>query len=238
MQMRIFESSQQLVASLADELQKLSELKRTMHIALSGGSTPKRWFDFMAATAFRETIDWQHLHFWWGDERCVGPEHEESNFGEADRRLFQKIQVTEENLHRIHGESDPQQESERLTAEMKKHLPLVNGLPQFDWVLLGIGEDGHTASLFPHQYDPDSREVALVAQHPESGQARISISAAVIENARRVSYLVLGASKQSIVKTVLESPELAQELPAARIRSQEGTTEWLLDAEAAALLPR
>lgn len=238
MQMHIFDSPQQLVASLSDELQKLSELKRSMHIALSGGSTPKRWFDFMAATNFRESIDWQHLHFWWGDERCVEPAHQESNFGEADRRLFQKIQITEENLHRIRGEDAPQEEVARLAADMQQQLPMVNGLPQFDWVLLGVGEDGHTASLFPHHYDPETEQMAVVAHHPGSGQTRISITAPVIENARRVSYLVLGASKREVVKTVLESPEQAQALPAANIRSKEGMTEWLLDADAAALLPR
>ena len=236
MQVQVYESAQKLVACLSDELQKLSELKHSMHIALSGGSTPRLWFDFLAASPFRDSIDWQHLHFWWGDERCVEAASEESNFGEADRRLFQKVMLAAENLHPVKGELTPEQARADLVEQMEKHLPIVNGLPQFDWVLLGVGEDGHTASLFPGQYDPEAQDFAVVANHPETAQPRVSVTAAVIANARRVSYLVLGPGKQQIVQTIFEDPEQARGLPAASIRSIEGTTEYLLDADAAALL--
>jgi 6-phosphogluconolactonase len=235
METKVFESAAQLVTALADELQKISECKRAVHVALSGGSTPTLWFEFLAASAFRDSIHWSHIHFWWGDERCVPPENPESNYGTASRLLFQKVNVEEENIHRIHGEEDPQVEKLRLSKELGKRLPIVNGLPQFDWIILGVGEDGHTASLFPGQYSLNANETVVAVRHPETGQARLSLTAPVIENARRVSYLAMGRAKRIIVNQILadRDPGLCSHLPAARIQSREGDTEWWLDRESA-----
>lgn len=235
---KVFDNVLCLVTALSDELQTLSEGKRTVHIALSGGSTPMRWFEFLAATAFRESIHWPHLHFWWGDERCVSPQSDESNYGVAKRLLFEKVDLAAGNIHRIRGEEDPAQERIRLSNELLDRLPLVNGLPQFDWVILGVGEDGHTASLFPNEYKLEASDAVVVAHHPQSSQVRLSLSASVIGNARRVTYLAMGASKSAIVRQVLGAPDSPESegLPAARICSLEGETQWWLDAESAGQL--
>ncbi|KOO11879.1 6-phosphogluconolactonase, partial [Vibrio xuii] len=100
---------------------------------------------------YAESIQWQNLHFWWGDERCVAPDDAESNYGEANTLLFSKVNLPAENIHRILGENDPQGEAERFAKEMADVIPCENGTPVFDWILLGVGADGHTASLFPGQ---------------------------------------------------------------------------------------
>ena len=233
----VFEEASAVVQALADELQKLGELRQTAHIALSGGSTPISLFEFIAASNYRDSIAWEHLHFWWGDERCVPSFQSESNYGEADRRLFQKLVISAENIHPIVGELLPEEACTRFESDLSHYLPWVNGLPQFDWILLGIGEDGHTASLFPQQTDYQTSQSTVVAQHPQSGQNRVSLTAAAIENARRVTYLALGESKRAILPQVLgTNGQRNVDLPAARIRAREGLSECFIDQAAGAEL--
>lgn len=231
---KIFQTADEVVRSLADDLQAYSELGRPVHISLSGGSTPKMLFQQLAAAPYVTSIQWQHLHFWWGDERCVAPDDAESNYGEANTLLFQHIQIPAENIHRIRGESDPQTEAKRFAQEMAETLPTTQGLPVFDWILLGVGPDGHTASLFPGATDYQDERLAIVASHPESGQSRISKTAQVLQAAQRISYLVLGAGKRDIIHEIHTTPADALPYPAAKIQSSQGKTEWYLDLDAAA----
>jgi len=228
-----FNSVTELLVSVATDLQKLSEHTNPSHIALSGGSTPKQLFKFLANSAFSDSIHWHTLHFWWGDERCVPVAHEESNYGVAAQLLFEHITIPAKNIHRIRGEADTEKESQRYALEIEQTLPEQARRPCFDWVILGVGEDGHTASLFPNQTDYQTELSCIVAIHPQSQQKRISISAPVINNAKRVSYLALGSSKQKIVADILSSHDKCS--PAAKIRSTKGLTEWYLDKPAAAL---
>jgi 6-phosphogluconolactonase len=231
-----FETADQVVHTLAETMREMSLQNRPVHISLSGGSTPKLLFTVLAQLPYKESINWETLHFWWGDERCVTPDDPESNFGEADRLLFKQIAIPRKNIHRIRGEADPQTEAKRFAAEMVQTIPHKHGIPSFDWVLLGMGTDGHTASLFPLQTDFADPALAIVAPHPQSGQLRISKTAPLLANAQRITYLVLGASKAGILKQIQQSP--AQELPypAARITSTQGQTEWFLDSHAAKML--
>ncbi|SIO92558.1 6-phosphogluconolactonase [Vibrio spartinae] len=231
---KIFQTADEVVHSLADDLKTYSEQGRPVHISLSGGSTPKMLFKLLASAPYATSIQWHNLHFWWGDERCVAPDDAESNYGEANALLFSQIQMPAENIHRILGENDPTSEVERFAQEMLAQVPTQDGTPVFDWILLGVGADGHTASLFPratHYQDP---ALALVASHPESGQLRVSKSARVLQAAKRISYLVLGAGKADIVHEIHTTAAEALPYPAAKVQSSQGETEWYLDKDAAA----
>ncbi|EHA1126388.1 6-phosphogluconolactonase [Vibrio navarrensis] len=231
---KIFNTAEQVVESLANDMKAFSEMGRPVHISLSGGSTPKMLFKLLASDAYATAIQWQNLHFWWGDERCVAPDDAESNYGEANALLFSQVALPAENIHRIRGEDEPQMEAERFEREMLALIPTENGTPVFDWILLGVGADGHTASLFPGQTNYDEEKLAILASHPESGQIRVSKSARVLEAAKRISYLVLGAGKADIVDEINRSPAEILPYPAAKIQSHQGLTEWYLDLDAAA----
>ncbi|OAJ95785.1 6-phosphogluconolactonase [Vibrio bivalvicida] len=231
---KIFQTADQVVESLANDMNALSELDRPVHISLSGGSTPKMLFKLLAQAPYAEGIQWNNLHFWWGDERCVAPDDAESNYGEANALLFSQVNLPAENIHRIRGEDEPKVEAERFAKEMDQVIPTKNGTPIFDWILLGVGADGHTASLFPGQTDYQDENLSVLASHPESGQIRVSKTAKVLEAAKRISYLVLGAGKVDIVNEIHTTPANELPYPAAKIQSRTGVTEWYLDSDAAA----
>ncbi|EGQ7872754.1 6-phosphogluconolactonase [Vibrio parahaemolyticus] len=231
---KIYQTAEQVVESLANDMKAFSEMGRPVHISLSGGSTPKMLFKLLASEAYATSIQWQNLHFWWGDERCVAPNDAESNYGEANTLLFSQVNIPAENIHRIRGEDEPKAEAERFAKEMAEVIPTENGIPVFDWILLGVGADGHTASLFPSQTNYDDANLSLVAAHPESGQLRVSKTARVLEAAKRISYLVLGAGKADIVEEINSSPANVLPYPAAKIHAKAGLTEWYLDLDAAA----
>ncbi|KHA59375.1 6-phosphogluconolactonase [Vibrio variabilis] len=231
---KIFQTAEQVVESLANDMKTYSELDRPVHISLSGGSTPKMLFKLLATEAYATSIQWQNLHFWWGDERCVAPDDAESNYGEANALLFSQVNLPAENIHRIRGEDEPKAEADRFAKEMAEVIPTENGTPVFDWILLGVGADGHTASLFPGQTDYQDENLSVLASHPESGQIRVSKTAKVLEAAKRISYLVLGAGKVDIVNEIHTTPANELPYPAAKIQSKTGETEWYLDSDAAA----
>ncbi|WP_073602032.1 6-phosphogluconolactonase, partial [Vibrio aerogenes] len=223
---KIFQTADEVVHSLAEDLKVFSEQGRPVHISLSGGSTPKMLFQQLAQAPYATSVQWQNLHFWWGDERCVAPDDAESNFGEANALLFSHIDIPAENIHRIIGENDPEEEAQRFADEMANTISQTNGIPVFDWILLGVGADGHTASLFPGATDYSEERLAVVASHPESGQKRVSKSARVLQAAKRISYLVLGAGKADIVHEISTIPADKLLYPAAKIQSYQGKTEW------------
>ncbi|MGF1685415.1 6-phosphogluconolactonase [Photobacterium japonica] len=233
MNYHVFDSAQQVVEALAQELDTYSQLGRPVHISLSGGTTPSQLFSFLANSAYATSITWSNLHFWWGDERCVAPDHDQSNYGQANALLFKHIDIPAENIHRIQGEAFAAMEVGRFAEEMLTEIPLEHGVPAFDWVLLGMGTDGHTASLFPGQTKYDSTELATIAAHPETRQIRVSKTAHLLAHAKRITYLVLGESKATVLKQIAEQAPEADNYPAAKVIAKEGVTEWYLDSEAA-----
>ena len=228
----IFETAQQAVEKIAQELKAYSEKGTSVHISLSGGSTPKLLFKTLAQAPYANEIQWQNLHFWWGDDRMVPPTDEQSNYGEVQKLLFDHINIPAENIHRIRCEENVETELARFSQELTACVPDL----AFDWIILGMGNDGHTASLFPHQTNFDDPNVAVIAKHPESGQIRISKTAKLIEKAKRITYLVTGAAKAEILKEIEETPAESLPYPAAKIQAQNGVTEWYLDKDAARLL--
>lgn len=232
---KIFNSSSELSNFFCEELLKLSLKKERIFLALSGGSTPKIIFQTIVKD-FKEKIQWEKIHLFWGDERCVPPDSEESNFSMTKKYLLDHIDIPQENVHRIKGEADPFDKAERYSKEIKNNVPFYNDLPLFNIVMLGVGEDGHIASIFPNQMNLlNSEKICEVAVHPSSGQKRITLTGKVINNAERIIFLVTGKSKSKIIKELLKGED-KEKYPAAQINSFHGKTDYFIDREAANLL--
>lgn len=232
----IFAATQLLIDKLAQDFFLLSQKDKVSHISLSGGSTPTLLFKYLAQSTYAQKINWQQLHFWWGDERCVAATDPESNFGQCKKLLFNQITIPAENIHRIKGEKDPQQEAVRYAQEIRTHIESVNGMPQFDWILLGVGDDGHTASLFPGQTNYQDPHLTVVTTQPQSGQLRVSKTASLIENSLRITYLALGESKAEIVHKINSEKVDSEHYPARQIAAKAGVTQWYLEQGSAKLL--
>lgn len=236
--LHIFDTPDKLANELADQLMSwISEHPgMVFHLALSGGKTPDLLFDILAQK-FPDSYLWQKVHFWWVDERMVGPTHAESNFGTANRLLFSKITIPEENIHRIKGENDPETEARSYSKQIQEKLSSKNSLPRFDLLLLGMGDDGHTASIFPDQLHlMDSTKICEVAQNPQSGQLRITLTGRVINNASAVCFIVTGAGKADRMAEIANIKEKANLHPAAHIHPESGNLYWYLDRAAASQL--
>jgi 6-phosphogluconolactonase len=234
-EVKIFSDQKQVVKALAKEIYKLtiSSVQERFNILLSGGNTPSELFKRITKK-YTESIDWERIHFWWGDERCVSPENENSNFKQAYDFLLSQISIPSENIHRIKGENNPEDEAIRYAAEIKDNLNYRGENPVFDLVLLGLGEDGHTASIFPDELELfEDERVCAVATHPLSGQKRITITGKVLNNANRVFFLVTGANKAQRISEIMNDDEAAKLLPAYYISPTNGELIWFLDEAAA-----
>lgn len=219
--------------ALAEKLLSLSKDKSFRSIALSGGSTPKILFELLAKN-YSEKMPWGQLEWYWGDERCVPPDDPESNYGMTNSLLLDKVGIPQDNIHRVRGEAPPEKEAIRYADQLKSNLEEKEGIPRFDLVILGMGDDGHTASIFPHQMELwDSPALCEVATHPESGQRRISLTGKVINNASLVVFLVTGKSKAGPVAEILNGKGKYKSYPASRVNPVPGRLIWMLDEEAA-----
>ncbi len=236
METEVYKTKSDVARALAQRLKTWCAADGFRNLALSGGSTPKVLFDLLAAE-FNQDLPWGELRFFWGDERCVPPEHPESNYGMTRRHLLDKVPVSEGNIFRIRGEAPSEEEAQRYGQVLREELPSRGGKPCFDLVLLGMGDDGHTASIFPHEMPLwDAPEPTVVATHPETGQQRISLTGGVINNARQVVFLVTGANKAERLRQIRQRLPGYEKLPASRVSPVGGKLLWMLDAEAAACL--
>ena len=227
----VFENPNALANFFANELVTLSANKQRVNIALSGGATPKLLFHILATDYAH--IDWSNMHFFWGDERCVLPTDDESNYKIANQLFFNHCNIPPENIHRVSGEKNPDEEALQYGDFLNRELPLIDGLPCFDLIYLGMGEDGHTASIFPHQLELlSATQTCAVSQHPISGQYRITLTGPVINNARKVIFLVTGKAKYPIIKSILIDEKDSGNYPAAHIKPAHGELKWYLDHDA------
>ena len=170
----------------------------TFHLVLSGGKTPTLLFSLMAEK-YSTIVPWQKIHFWWGDERMVSSDDPESNFGVVNKLLFSKIGMPQSQIHRIRGEENPEKETKRYSLEIQSLVPLKNGWPVFDLIMLGMGDEGHTASIFPNQMELlESDQITGIAFHHITGQRRITLTGNVLNNAKKVTFLISGESKAQI----------------------------------------
>lgn len=233
-----FENHEQLSYELAKELMnsinKKAEEGKNYFIAISGGNTPKPFFKKLSQSPFKENILWKNLKIFWVDERCVPPDDEQSNFGMTKNLLLDKVEIPKENIFRMKGEEIPKIEAERYAGEIINNLPKDNnGLPVFDLMFMGMGNDGHTASLFPGQNLRDiSNNICGVGQ--KGNQKRISLTYDFINNSDRIIFMVTGESKAKLVEEIIN--EKNKNYPAAKIKSKNGSSEWWLDQQAASKL--
>ena len=233
MEVKIADSKKETARLFSEYLGNLIAKNTISHIALSGGSTPKEVFKELAEH-FKNEIDWSKVQFYWGDERCVLPDDEESNYKMANEYLFSKIELPLGNIHRIKGENEPAKEAKSYADLLEKSLPKVGMQPQFDLVILGLGDDGHTASIFPNQMHLwNSKAYCEVAEHPVTGQKRVTLTGGIINNAKEVAFLVTGANKAEKVLEIIEKKGNYNTYPASLVKLNSGRLNWFLDADAA-----
>jgi 6-phosphogluconolactonase len=202
-------------------------------LALSGGSTPKAVFAYLAAH-FKDQINWGKLCIFWSDERCVPPDSSESNYRMAKENLLDHVPIPADQIFRMMGENDPTEEAERYEKVLQDHILAIGTLPAFDLLMLGLGDDGHTASIFPDNLAPFQSKLGVeVAVHPQTKQQRITLTGTLINNAHQVAILATGAGKAEKVYTILEQKDDWEMLPAALVQPTQGQLFWLLDEAAA-----
>lgn len=234
-EVRIFAKPKKVYKVVAKEIFNITQesTQPRFNIALPGGNTPKKLFCILG-NKYKDEIPWERIHFWWGDERCVPPDNLNSNFKLAQDHLFSHIEVPEENIHRMKGENIPEKEAIRYTHEIEKNLNYRGENPVFDLVILGLGEDGHTASIFPDQIELfEEEQICAVSQHPITGQNRITLTGRVLNNSSRIFFLVIGENKAQRVSEIMNDDEAAKLLPAYYISPQNGELTWFLDDAAA-----
>ena len=230
----IYQKPHDIAKFMALKLAAISHSKKeNIHIALSGGSTPKAIFQYIAESDKTYSINWSRLHFWWADERCVEIESPESNYGEAKRILFDHININTQNLHPMNGTMPPKEAALSYQQSLKQNLPIENNLPHFDWIWLGMGDDGHTASLFLHGVPLNTSDWTVVAEHPISKQNRITLTLCVLNNAKTIDFLVTGQNKAKMLKKVLKDKTQPISYPAKSIKPTTGELLWHIDKTAA-----
>jgi 6-phosphogluconolactonase len=222
---------QMAIQGIAEVSQQAIADRGKFSLVLSGGSTPAPIYEALG----KLKLDWKQSYIFWGDERCVPPDHAESNYKMAVETLLKNAPIHPENIFRIKGEEDP------TTAARLYEIEIWNFFageePRFDLVLLGLGEDGHIASLFPGTPAlAENSAWAIENQHPTSGMWRISLTYPTILSARNIFFLVQGNSKADITADIILNPQSPPNYPAKKIDQADGNIVWYLDKDAAASL--
>jgi 6-phosphogluconolactonase len=239
--LQIYDNLDQLTRAAADLVAQQSVLARprgVFRVALSGGSTPRPVFQLLATTPYRERIDWSQVQFYWGDERNVGPDSPESNYRMAKEALLDHVPVAPEQVHRMRGELAAAEAAAEYEQVLARTFALAPGaFPRFDLILLGMGPDGHTASLFPYTSALAIRDRTVVANAVPKLQAeRITLTAPTLNAAANVVFLIAGADKADALAAVLQGPAQPEEYPSQLIAPTNGTLTWMVDRAAAAKL--
>jgi 6-phosphogluconolactonase len=229
---------------LCEDLQELSETaadlqesfltKKPFSIALSGGSTPRAFHEVLS----KRNLDWNDVHFFWGDERCVPPDHKDSNYRMAHETLLQKIQVSDSQIHRMKGELEPTTAAQEYESELRKYFTGQN-LPSFDLIYLGMGDDSHTASLFPGSEAVNISDRFVVSNYVEKLRSmRLTMTFPVLNAANSVVFLIAGEGKAIALKNVLTGTYNPQQCPSQRVRPERGELYFIVDRAAAGLLEK
>ena len=210
-------------------------------IAISGGTTPKTMFKLLADAAqpFVTQVPWDKLDLYWVDERCVPPDNAESNYRMTREALLSKVPLPAERVHRIEGELEPEVAAARYESTIRNTFKLEGAeTPTFDLILLGMGDDGHTASLFPHTEGLNDVSHIAIANHvPQKDTWRVTLTWPVINQSREVAFLIEGAAKTQVLHDVFLGPYQPETFPSQIIRPTSGRLTLLLDAAAASKLP-
>lgn len=242
-QLIILDDAQALHVHAAEEIVHFAGEAICTHgefnLCLSGGSTPAATYGLMAER-FRLSVDWKEVQFFWGDERCVPPDDPASNFGMANRTMLSQLGLRPDQVHRIRGEAPPEDAALAYEEELRSCFGLgPDEFPRFNLMLLGLGDNVHTASLFPgiaalHEHERIAVAVEVDAPQPR----RVTLTPPVINNSARVMFLVAGADKAQAVKSALEGTRDPDRFPAQLVAPEHGEVIWLLDRAAASLLSR
>ena len=200
-------------------------------VSLAGGSTPERLYRLLATEPYRSRIGWPRVQVFWGDERCVPPDHAASNYGMSRRALLDSVALLPENIHRIRGEDPPHAAADAYEANLRSRCPAPVGC--FDLVLLGLGRDGHTASLFPGSGAVQERSRWVCAVSAPVPPSRITLTPVILAAAREVIFLVTGSEKATALNLALHGPERPVQPPAQAVTSRNENVRWLVDTLAA-----
>jgi 6-phosphogluconolactonase len=232
-----YNAAQRLAMDIIKYCDELLKYRENLYIALSGGNTAQLLFSVIA-DEYSDALDWNKIHFFWVDERCVPFESEDSNGGNAYRILFSKIKISETHLHFIHGEVEPQKEIVRYTGDILTNVACSISFPAFDIIVLGMGSDGHTASIFPGQTEElfKTSSICAVSEHPVSAQKRITLTGKVLNNATNVIFLITGAEKAEKLKEIFRDTPVSYNYPAKNVNPKSGNLSWYLDKAAAQYL--
>jgi len=207
-------------------------------VALNGGNTPTRLFQLLA-TEYRDKVDWSKVHIFWGDERCVPPDNPGSCYGQAKEILLDQVAIPEKNIHRIKGELEPASASMEYAQTLKSFAEDGLEFPRFDLVYLGMGEDGHTASLFPGSPVEVTESTLPVTAHYQDRPAnRVTVTQLVFNQAHMLVFMATGEKKAVTLAEVLSDRYNPELYPAQRIDPKDGELIWLVDEDAASKLPR
>lgn len=224
--------AQRAAQRLAGLTQEAVESRGRFSLALSGGSTPGTLYRLLARDPYRGQIPWEGVHLFWGDERCVPPDDPGSNFWLVNETLIADVPIPPENVHRVRGELEPEMAARGYERVLQDYF--CGRRTRFDLVLLGLGSDGHTASLFPGSAalgETERLAMAVQAHYEDRPAHRVTLTLPAINSARQVLFLVAGSAKANIVETVLEDP--GRDMPAQQIQPTAGQLTWMLDAAAA-----
>lgn len=234
---RVFSTLDELYQAAADHyaevVKQAVQSRGEAYVALSGGGTPQRLYQLLARPSYQTSIPWDVIHFYWGDERCVPPEHPESNFGLVKKTLLDRVPVRQENIQRVRGELTPENAVEDYLRKLAKNGTPDQPWPKMDYTLMGMGADGHTASLFPGKENPEeeiSPVIAASADYLGRPAERVTLTPKVFNTSRNVVFLVTGEDKATALSAVLNDPYDPINLPAQRIQPTHGTlirsTTW------------
>ncbi len=228
---QIFDTPELLARAAAHFFVTLAQTASHQHpfsVALSGGQTPRGVYELLATDEFKDQIKWELVHIFFGDERPVPPDDAASNYGMALAALLSKIRIPDSNIHPIAGEGDPRANARKYESELKSHFAGLSW-PRFDLVLLGMGEDGHTASLFPGTAAVEEKTAWVVANWVgQLNEYRITLTAPSINAAANILFLVSGEKKASRLKEVLSGPLQPEKLPAQLIKPGNGSLAWMV----------
>jgi 6-phosphogluconolactonase len=235
--------AESLARGVAEQFVTLSEAaiaaRGRFAVALAGGSTPQASYTLLASAEMAAQVEWSRVHVFWGDERCVPPDHPGSNYVMARQTLLGRVPIPPQNIHRIRGELEPEQAASEYERTLHTFFspPTEKPVPGLDLILLGMGNDGHTASLFPGSAALHERTRWVVAYYVDKLQSwRITLTPTVINAAAHVTFVVSGAGKAERLRQVLLGPYQPDVLPAQMIEPDSECLIWLVDAEGAALL--
>lgn len=228
--------AEQIAGEFTKIISELVHVQDTCSVVLSGGSTPKLFLSRLAHEPYRTQTPWNKLHFFWGDERYVAPNHAQSNYRLAQETLLRHVPVPSDQIHRMPTEQGAPAESAAIyEQQLRKIFDLKDlSFPQFDVIFLGVGTDGHTASLFPEQSTVDEKNLWVIAtKKTADATTRLSLTLPVLNNAKHILLAATGSEKAHLIKTIFEPTLPTKKLPIEMIQPKRGTVTWFIDQAAA-----